>query len=112
MRIRGLPFVVAALAGVWLTNAAHAQQSPPPMGNTVDILGCVNRGVESCLIIKDNKSGKTYQINAANPPPPQGPVVHLTGTIVTLVDFCQQGPVLYNIKWSLTPLRCPVSETK
>ena len=111
MRNRGLLFAVAALAGVLLTNAADAQQPLPP-AKKVNILGCVSKGVELCLIIRDIRSGKTYQINAANPPPPQGPVVHLTGTIVTVIDFCQQGPVLTNIKWDETPLRCRVPKAK
>jgi hypothetical protein len=110
MRNRGLLFA-AALAGVLLTNAADAQQPLPP-AKTVNILGCVSKGVELCLIIRDIRNGKTYQINAANPPPPQGPVVHLTGTIVTVIDFCQQGAVLNNIKWNATPLRCRVPKAK
>lgn len=110
MRNRGLLFAAAALAGVLLTNAADAQQPLPD--KNVDILGCVSKGVELCLIITDTRSGKTYQINAANPPPPQGPVVHLTGTIATMVDFCQQGPILNNIKWNSTPLRCRLPKAK
>jgi hypothetical protein len=110
MRNRGLFFAAAALAGVLLANSADAQQPPP--GKKVSILGCVSKGVELCLIIKDIRNGKTYQINAANPPPPQGPVVHLTGTIVTVIDFCQQGAVLNNIKWNATPLRCRVPKAK
>ena len=111
MRNRGWFFAAAALAGALLANAADAQQPSPP-AKTVSILGCVSKGVESCLIVKDIRDGKTYQINAANPPPPQGPVVHLTGTIATLVDFCQQGPILNNIKWNATPVRCPSPEAK
>ena|ERR1700733_13342669 len=111
MRNRGLLFAVAALAGVLLTNAADAQQPLPP-AKKVNILGCVSKGVELCLIIRDIRNGKTYQINAANPPPPQGPAVRLTGTIATIVDFCQQGPVLTNIKWDETPLRCRVPKAK
>jgi hypothetical protein len=105
MRNRGSLCAVAALAGMVLTNAAHAQQASP--GRTVKILGCVSPGVELCLIITSIRSGKTYQINAANPPPPQGTVVHLTGTIAGGFDFCQQGPILNNITWSSTALLCP-----
>ena len=110
MRNWGLFFAAAALAGLLLTNAAGAQQPPP--AKTVNILGCVSEGVEFCLIIRDIRSRKTYQINAAIPPPPQGPVVQLTGTVVTVVDFCQQGPILNNIQWNATPLRCPLKKTK
>jgi|HubBroStandDraft_4_1064222.scaffolds.fasta_scaffold685399_2 hypothetical protein len=108
---RGLLFAAAALTGALLANAADAQQ-PPPAAKTVHILGCVSKGVELCLIIKDIRSGQTYQINAANPPPPLGSTVHLTGTIATVVDFCQQGPVLTNIKWRSTPLICPPPQAK
>lgn len=111
MRNRGLFFAAAALAGMLLTNAADAQQPPPP-AKTVNILGCVSKGVELCLIITDIRSSKTYQINAANPPPPQGRVVHLTAKIATVVDFCQQGPVLNDVKWSYTPLRCRPPKAK
>ena len=99
MRNRGLFFAAAALAGVLLTNAADAQQPPP--AQKVNVLGCVSKGVELCLIIKDIRNGKTYQINAANPPPPQGPVVHLTGTIESYITFCWSGPILKDTKWYL-----------
>lgn len=105
MRNWGLFFTAAALAGVLVTNAAHAQQ-------TVNILGCASKGVELCLIIKDIRNGQTYQINAANPPPPLGRVVHLTGTIATIIDFCQQGRILTNIKWKPTTFVCPPPKTK
>jgi hypothetical protein len=42
----------------------------------------------------------------------QGSAVHLTGTIATIVDFCQQGPILTNIKWKSTPFRCPPPQAK
>jgi hypothetical protein len=108
---RGLLFAAAALGGALLANAADAQQ-PPPAAKTVHILGCVSTGVERCLIIRDIRNGQTYQINAANPLPPLGTAVHLTGTIANIVDFCQQGPVLNNIKWSSTPLLCPPPQAK
>ena len=46
-----LDFAAAALAGMLLTNAADAQQPLP--GKKVNILGCVSKGVELCLIIRD-----------------------------------------------------------
>ena len=109
-------FLRYGAASLALTSiAARAQtvaQQPLPPAKTVNILGCVSKGVELCLVIKDIRNGKSYQINAANPPPPQGRVVHLTGTIVSIIDFCQQGPVLNNIKWNYTPLRCLPPEAK
>ena len=101
----------ALSALVLLTAPAYAQ----PVGQQVNVMGCVNRGVEiGCLIIKDHRTGKTYQINAATPPPdPQrNLVVRLTGTIAGVVDFCQQGPVLTDIKWSYTKMSCRRPKTK
>jgi hypothetical protein len=37
---------------------------------------------------------------------------NLTGTIATIIDFCQQGPILNNIKWIYMPLRCPPPKAK
>ena len=55
-----------------LTSSADAQPAQPaqPAGQSVNVLGCVSKGVEvGCLIIKDRATGKTYQINAAKPAP-------------------------------------------
>jgi len=90
---------------------ASAQAQQPPQ--SVDVVGCVSRGVElNCLIIKDSKSGKTYQINAASPrpDPARNLVVHLKGQIAGAVDFCQQGPVLTAITWSYTERQCPAAK--
>jgi hypothetical protein len=78
----------------------------------IAIVGCVVTGTErGCLIIKDNASNKTYQINAANPKPNprQGLAVLLHGVVTNKMDTCQQGPVLENITWTYTKMRCTAS---
>lgn len=98
---------VASLA-VFIT-AAVPQQSQAQGGPRVAVLGCVSPGVEAgCLIITDNVSGKTYQISSAvpKPDPAKHLVVRLSGTIVNKISFCQQGPILEEIKWSYTKMRC------
>jgi hypothetical protein len=80
---------------------------------TVRVLGCVRQGVEmGCLIIKDRKTGKTYQINAASPKPDPGQnlAVMLTGKVAPGADFCQQGLILTAIAWNYTKMRCPPDE--
>ena len=99
----------AALASLALLMTPAVAQQAQAQGARVDILGCVSRGVENgCLIITDRASRKTYQINSAMPAPDpaQRLVVHLTGTIVGGIDFCQQGPILGDIKWNYTKMRC------
>src|SRR3954447_21264841 len=93
---------VATLALLMSPALAQPSQAQAPR---VSILGCVSGGVESgCSIITDNVSGKTYQINAANPKPDPARhlMVRLSGMIAQKIDFCQQGPVLEDIKWSYT----------
>ena len=100
-----------------LTSSADAQPAQPaqPAGQPVNVLGCVSKGVEvGCLIIKDRATGKTYQINAAKPAPDpaQNLVVRLKGRTTSMMDFCQQGPVLADISWSYTKMQCPAGASK
>ncbi len=99
----------AALVGLLLMCPAGAR-SACAASKTVNILGCVSHGVENgCLVIKDRETGKTYQIDAANPKPDPGQslVVELKGEISEgAVDFCQQGPILTAIQWTYRKMRC------
>jgi hypothetical protein len=98
------------VAGSVLTMTSVIAQPSQAQGAQVMIQGCVKQGVEGgCLIITDRASGKTYQINAAipKPDPARGLVIRLRGTVVNKIDFCQQGPILEDIKWNYTKMRCP-----
>jgi hypothetical protein len=98
-----------ALASLALLMTPTVAEQAQAQGASVKILGCVSRGVESgCLIITDKVSRKTYQINSAMPAPDPARrlVVRLNGTIVGGIDFCQQGPILGDIKWTYTKMRC------
>jgi hypothetical protein len=110
---RSLLFAAAALAGCMVTSSASAAQ--PASGQTVNIFGCVSQGVEfGCLIIKNLVTGKTYQINSANPPPDPAKkwLVHLTGKVSSAITFCQQGPPLTDIKWQYVKIHCPAGKAK
>jgi hypothetical protein len=98
-----------AVASLALFVTAAVTQQSQAQGSRVSVLGCVSRGVEAgCLIMTDNVSGKVYQINAAEPKPDPAKrlAVRLSGTIVNKISFCQQGPILEEIKWSYTKMRC------
>jgi hypothetical protein len=106
---RGSLVAAAVLAGAFLTSAAEAQQWLP-VGTKVDIYGCVGRSLNYlCPIITDRRTGLFYTIIQADPQPDPAKklVVHLTGTIESYTTFCWSGPVLDNIKWNYTRLRCP-----
>lgn len=106
MRKWGLFVVVAFMSSAGVAPAQVA-------GQGVSVFGCVRQGVEiGCLIIKDRKTGKAYQINAASPKPDpaRNLAVKLKGQITQGVDFCQQGPILTAIAWNYTKLRCVPGE--
>ncbi len=99
----GATYVICLLITLAGAQGAHAA------GQAVNMFGCVSRGVMlGCLVIKDHRTGKTYQINAANPPPDpaRNLLVNLTGQIAEGVDICMQGPVLKDIKWNYTKMSC------
>jgi hypothetical protein len=109
MSTRGFLFAAAALAGMLMTTTADAQQQPP-VGTKVDIYGCVGRSLDNlCPIITDRKTGAVYTISSATPQPDPAKhlVVHLKGTVVSLITFCWSGPILGDITWRYTRMRCP-----
>jgi hypothetical protein len=109
MWTRGSLVAAAVLAGAFLAATADAQTTPP-VGTKVDIYGCVGRSLDNlCPIITDQKTGQISTISHADPQPDPAKklVVHLTGTIASYITFCWSGPILDNIKWNYTRLRCP-----
>jgi hypothetical protein len=114
MSTRSSLFAAAVLAGAFLTSAADAQPFPP-VGTKVNIYGCVGRSLDNlCPIITDLKTGLPSTITSANPQPDPAKklVVHLTGTIASYITFCWSGPILDNIKWNYTRMRCPRPKQK
>jgi hypothetical protein len=81
----------------------------PAAAQTVNVLGCVEPGVEiGCLIITDLKTNKNYNVGSANPrpDPARNLVIRLKGQISGGVSFCQQGTILNEITWSYTKRSC------
>lgn len=85
----------------------------PPVGShpgqVVSVLGCPRQGVEAGCLALVGANGMTWDISAAQPrPDPYGEyVVELTGRVSDRMSICQQGPVLEDIEWRYTPVRCP-----
>ena len=102
----------AITAGLFLVACSLAGQPAQAQGAQVNVLGCVRPGlIPSCLYIRDNATGQSYQINAASPrpDPAQRLVVRLRGIVANKVDMCMEGPILEKIRWSYTKMRCPAA---
>jgi hypothetical protein len=91
----------------------------------VHVLACPFTGVEAgCLMVKDPKDGKIYNITAApaqptqpggtaEKPKPNYLVISLYGTVCQdCGSGCGQGTILKDIKWSYTKQRCKKAAKK
>lgn len=78
--------------------AGAAAQQPPAV---VHGEGCVERGVEMrCLIVKDIKSGKTYNLIAKEPRPMVGAGIVFTAVPHEGVTDCMQGIPIVVTRWT------------
>ncbi len=81
---------VLAAAGVARLDAAP--QDTKQDAKKVQGAGCVEAGVEAgCLIVKDIKSGKVFNILVKDPRPHAGEGIDFTGTLFEGVTMCMQG---------------------
>ena len=81
----------------------------PGPGQTVTVAGCVRPGVEAGCLVLTEPDGGTWDIGAANPrPDPYQPfMVEVTGRVAEgRAGFCQQGPILTDVQWRYTAVRC------
>ena len=81
----------------------------PRPGEVVNVLGCARQGVEAgCLAVVDG-NGAPWDIGQAQPrPDPYGDfVIELSGRVSDRPSYCRQGPVLEDVQWRYTSLRCP-----
>jgi hypothetical protein len=95
-----------------VSSLAGQQAQAQTRGELVGVLGCVHPGlIPGCSFIRDNATSQPYQINAASPRPDPARrlVIRLRGTVSSRVDMCMEGPILENIRWSYTRMRCPVA---
>lgn len=81
----------------------------PQPGQIVETIGCVVPGVENQCQILRGQDGRSWNITGARPAPPtMGEwAVRATGRVAyDAVGYCQQGPVLSEVRWDYTNLRC------
>ncbi|HTX76940.1 MAG TPA: hypothetical protein VMD29_12100 [Terracidiphilus sp.] len=80
--------------------AAGRQQQPKQESKKVEGAGCVEAGVEAgCLVLKDIRSGKTFNLIVSEPRPHAGEGIEFTGTLFDGVTTCMQGRAVQVASW-------------
>jgi hypothetical protein len=94
--------VVLSVAMIVLVGAAlPAGLTAASKTDQVRVEGCVEAGVEAgCLIVKDVKSGKLYNLRIEGPRPQVGQGIDFVGVPFDGLTICMQGVVLDVINWS------------
>ncbi len=83
-----------------------AQQQPEipklqPEPKKVHGEGCVEAGVEPrCLVVRDLRAGKLYNIIVGDPRPTPGEGIEFTGTLRPGANVCMQGAAIEVERWA------------
>src|SRR5208337_4812081 len=93
---------VLVMAAITLAGAAMiAGACPAPQSTKVQAEGCVQPGIEaSCLMVKDVKSGKLYNVRIKRPRPEIGAGIELTGVLHDGPTTCMQGIAVDVTTWA------------
>jgi hypothetical protein len=91
-----------------------AGQQAKPDANKVEATGCVEAGVETgCLILRDIKSGKLYNLIVKVPHPRVGEGIEFSGTLFRGMTACMQGTPVEVEKWEpRATLKCGAGQSK
>jgi hypothetical protein len=106
--------ILLAVAAMMLAvTAAASGAGPAPEQKQVRAEGCVEAGVEMrCLVLKDVKSGKLYNLLVKEPRPKIGEGIEFTGVPFDGVTYCMQGTAVRVTDWKhKESLQCSKSET-
>ena len=84
---------------------APAQQpevpKPQPEPKKVHGEGCVETGVDArCLVVRDLRAGKIYNIIVGEPRPVPGEGIEFTGTLHEGANVCMQGAAIQVDHWA------------
>lgn len=97
MKRIALAMTVTMLAASAVTAAANPAQD----SNQVRAEGCVQPGVEmKCLVVKDLKSGKLYNVIIKEPQPPVGIGIEFTAVPFDGMTYCMQGIPVKVTSWT------------
>ncbi|MGA3263005.1 MAG: hypothetical protein ABSC47_03055 [Terracidiphilus sp.] len=105
--------VVLAVAAMALSAAAvTAGAGSAQDSKEVRAEGCVEPGVENqCLVVKDVKNGKLYNVFIKEPRPAIGDGIEFTGVLYDGVTYCMQGTPVQVTSWARKDsLKCKQGE--
>src|SRR5208282_5037274 len=92
--------VFAVAATVLAAAAVTAGAAPAPDSNQVRAEGCVQPGVETqCLVVKDVKSGKLYNVFIKDPKPAIGDGIEFAAVPFEGMTYCMQGIPVKVTSW-------------
>jgi len=100
--------IALAVAALVLAAALPAGAGPLPKSNQVQGEGCVEPGVQMhCLILKDVKTGKLYNLLIKGAQPAIGEGIEFTGLPHHGPTVCMQGLPVDVLTWARKPsLKC------
>ena len=99
-------FSAAIVLGMIAASGVLSQQQPEipkpqPEPKRVHGEGCVEAGVEAgCLIVRDVRAGKLYNIIVGDPRPTPGEGIEFTGTLRQGPSVCMQGAAIEVERWA------------
>jgi hypothetical protein len=93
--------VLAVAATLLAASAITAAAGPAQDSNQVRAEGCVQPGVEmNCLVVKDLKSGKLYNVMIKEPQPAVGIGIEFTAVPFDGMTYCMQGIPVKVTSWT------------
>jgi len=103
----GLIFLLCAVAAF----AQQGTRTPSVQPAVIQGSGCVSQAVESsCLVLKDSKTGETYNLLFADHPPAPGIAIRFKATEHQGMTTCMQGKAGNVTKWKrLKGEKCPAT---
>ncbi len=106
--------IVLAIAATMLAGfpAATAVTASVPESKQVHAQGCVQAGVEArCLMVKDLRSGKLYNVLFKGLLPSVGERIEFTGILHNGISMCMQGIPVEVTQWAhKEALKCTPGE--
>ncbi len=92
---------VLALLFLALLALSRASSAPQPSANAVHAEGCVEAGIESrCLILRDFKTGRVYDLLFKAERPPVGLGIEFSGVLHPGPSACMQGIAVDVTTWA------------
>jgi len=100
------------LIAVVLAGSAAARPGQEQKAKEVHAAGCVQAGIEvRCLVLRDVKSGKLYNVLIKDPRPAIGDGIEFTAVPFEGMTYCMQGTPVLVTSWARKDsLKCTPGE--